>query len=252
MNGTDNVYQIEADMHSHTIASDHAFCTVLEMAKYASEQGLKAIAITDHGPKLPDGAHPFHFNNIMKNVPEYLYGVRIYRGAEANILDFEGSLDLTPKNLRELEWIIVSFHGPACQPGSVEEHTKAYLKLADNPFVDVIGHSGMDIYKYDYEPVIPVFRDKKKLVEINSHSLTSRIGAPKNCRRIAEICKRCGAPIVVDSDAHICFSLGEVGDALKMLREIDFPPELIMNLKAERMAKWIEGRKADKKQAAGC
>jgi putative hydrolase len=241
----DSAYDIKTDMHMHTIASDHAFCTVLEMAKYASEHGVKAIAITDHGPALPDGAHLYHFNGMSK-IPEYLYGVRVYRGAEANILDYSGSIDLRPKNLRELDWIIASFHGVVCQPGTVENHSNAYLKLAENPFVDVIGHSGMDIYKYDYERVIPVLRDNKKLIEINSHSFSARQGAAKNCRRIAEVCKKCGAPIVVNSDAHICFSICELGDAISMLKDIEFPPELIMNLTAERIDDWITMRKSEK------
>ena len=35
-----------ADLHTHTIASTHAYATVTEMAYEASELGLFAIAIT--------------------------------------------------------------------------------------------------------------------------------------------------------------------------------------------------------------
>ena len=48
--------KILLDTHTHTLASTHAYSTVLEMAKKASEEGLEAIAITDHAPGIPDGA----------------------------------------------------------------------------------------------------------------------------------------------------------------------------------------------------
>ena len=36
------------DTHTHTIASGHAYNTILEMAKAASEKGIKLLGITDH------------------------------------------------------------------------------------------------------------------------------------------------------------------------------------------------------------
>ncbi|MBQ6530365.1 MAG: PHP domain-containing protein, partial [Clostridia bacterium] len=38
------------DTHTHTLASTHAYSTVMENAKYASEIGMEAIAVTDHAP----------------------------------------------------------------------------------------------------------------------------------------------------------------------------------------------------------
>jgi putative hydrolase len=233
----------ETDMHTHTVASTHAFCTVLEMANYAAQTGMKAIAVTDHGPALPDGAHIWHFNG-MRKIPERIAGVRVYRGAEANIIGFDGSLDIPDDILRSLEWVIVSFHAPACAPGSEQDHTAAYLRLADNPLVDVIGHSGTGEFKYDYEKVIPVFGRKNKLVEINSHSFAVRKGAPENCRDIALLCKKYRVPIVVNSDSHICYTLGDLHEAFEMLGAIDFPPELIVNLTYARVDEWIRRKKA--------
>ena len=43
--------EIIADLHTHTLASTHAFNTVTEMARAAYEMGHKAIAIT--APKCP-------------------------------------------------------------------------------------------------------------------------------------------------------------------------------------------------------
>ena len=49
--------KILLDTHTHTLASTHAYSTVLEMAKYASEAGMEAIAITDHAPATVSYTH---------------------------------------------------------------------------------------------------------------------------------------------------------------------------------------------------
>lgn len=41
-----------ADTHTHTLASTHAYSTVLENAKFASEIGLSYLGITDHAPGM--------------------------------------------------------------------------------------------------------------------------------------------------------------------------------------------------------
>lgn len=56
--------RVVADLHCHTIASTHAYSTVTELAKAASERGLLAIACTDHGPAAPDSPHIWHFGNL--------------------------------------------------------------------------------------------------------------------------------------------------------------------------------------------
>ena len=234
--------RIEADTHCHTIASTHAYSTVTEMARYAAQAGLKAIIITDHGPGLPDGAHPWHFGNL-RCLPPVISGVRVLHGAEANIMDFDGSLDLSRNYQEQLDWVIASFHEPACPPGTRRDHTDAYLKLAQNPCVDVIGHCGGENYRFDYEKVLPVFRENHKLVEINSHSFEARKGSKENCRIIAELCKQMRIPVVVNSDAHSCFSVGDVKNAFQMLDEISFPQELIVNLTYGRLSEWLSERK---------
>ena len=62
------------DTHSHTVASGHAYGTVLEMARAASERGLQLLAITDHAPALEGSCSEIHFRNF-KVIDQYLYGV---------------------------------------------------------------------------------------------------------------------------------------------------------------------------------
>lgn len=51
-----------ADLHTHTMVSQHAYSTLDEMASAARELGFSAIGITDHGPGMLDGAIAHHFS----------------------------------------------------------------------------------------------------------------------------------------------------------------------------------------------
>lgn len=220
--------KILLDTHTHTIASTHAYSTVMEMARQAKEAGLEAIAITDHAPAIPDGAHPWHFQNL-KAVPREIDGVKILYGTEVNILDLEGNIDLDAEVLKNLDVVNASIHKPCYKDADAEDHTSAYLGVVQNPFVDIICHSGSPKFTYDYERIIDLAKKNNKLIEINNHSFFVRKQSIPNCRRIAELCKEKGVGIVVSSDAHIAFELGDYSCALDMLREISFPEKLIMN-----------------------
>lgn len=222
------MHTVIADLHTHTLASSHAYSTITEMAAEAARLGLYALGCTDHGGTIQDAAHPWHFDNL-KSLPDRIAGVRVLRGIETNVIDFEGQVDAPDWLLERLEVVVASMHGGVMPKGSVEECTAAYLGVAANPHIDIIGHSGSADYAYDYETVIPAFGRAGKAVEINEATFKVRRASLPNCRRIAELCKQYEVPIVVDSDAHYHENLGRFDNALALLREIDFPPELIVN-----------------------
>lgn len=232
------------DTHTHTIASTHAYSTVLEMAKYASQAGLEAIAITDHAPAIPDGAHPWHFQNL-KALPREIYGIKILYGAEVNILDLEGNIDLPEDLLKKLDVVNASIHRPCYKDFGAKDNTSAYEKIVTNPVIDIICHSGSPLMEYDYEKIIGLAKIHHKLIEINNHSFFVRKDSIPNCRKIAQICKEKEVGIVVSSDAHITFDLGHYDEALGMLREISFPEKLVMNRNLEAFEKFM-GEKGKK------
>ena len=43
-------YNSVLDLHTHTVVSGHAYCSLREMAKAASEKGLEVLGITEHAP----------------------------------------------------------------------------------------------------------------------------------------------------------------------------------------------------------
>ncbi|NLM50061.1 MAG: phosphatase [Clostridiaceae bacterium] len=231
--------RITVDTHTHTSVSHHAYHTLDEMLRQAGEMGLEGIAITNHGPALGDGAHPWHFSSMSSLEKEY-YGVRLLKGAEANIISYDGQLDLEDWVLKRLDLVIASYHEPCVAPSTVEEHTRGLLNVMDNPHVDIIGHMGNETYKCNYEAVVKKAKEAGKIIEINSHSFVFRKNSDKNCREIALLCKKHGVNIVVSSDAHAKDRILFVDKALKMLDEINFPEELVLNTSLEKLISYLQ------------
>lgn len=227
------------DTHCHTISSGHAYSTITELAEAAMEKGLKIIAMTDHGPAMPGGPHLFHIGN-QRVIPDYIKGVRILKGVEANIMDFEGSLDLPERHLRNLEIVIASFHDVCIAPGSVEENTAALIKAMKNPYVDIIAHPGNPYYPIDIDKFVECARETGTLIEINNSSfIGSRRGSEENCRRIAAKAKEKGVVLAAGSDCHISFDVGKFNKIEEIFKELDMPEDLVINTDPQKLIDYL-------------
>ena len=221
-----------ADLHTHTLFSAHAFNTVTEMITQAQILGLKAIAITDHGPKMPDSGHVWHFIN-KNQLPKKMDDLVILYGAEANVMNIDGELDIGEYYLKDLDWVIASIHKEIIPQLSFEEATQLWLNIAENPYVDMIGHCEQVQHFFDYEKVVPVFAKNNKVVEINVNSAVVRPTGQQNMVELAKLCKKYGCKIAVNSDAHSIYKIGTTGNVIEMLDSIDFPQELVINASYE-------------------
>ena len=231
--------KIIADTHCHTIASTHAYSSIEEMFRAARSKQLYAIAITDHGKLMPGAPGKWYFENLVV-IPRLIDGVIFLRGIEANVCDYDGNLDVEPRALDRLDWIVASMHAATLKPGNIEQCTNAWLGVAKNPRVNVIGHSGDQDFAYDYESVIPQFGHNGKLVEINNNSFRIRKNSIANCKKIAQICKKHGVSVVVNSDAHLSSQIAQSNLALELLKEIDFPEDLIINTNIDRFKQYLK------------
>lgn len=233
---------MEIDIHTHTIASGHAYSTLDEMAAAASIRGLKAMAMTDHGPEMPGGAHLYHFYNL-RIIPEYIHGVRILKGAEVNIIDYKGKLDIPDNILKEMDLVIASFHNPCIEPSDTKNTTEALLSLMDNPLVHIIGHPEDKRYSFDIKSIVSMAKSTRTLLEVNNSSLlptTFREGSREGIIKILTECAREEVKVVLGSDAHHTSSVGEFGKAMEIIKEINFPEELIINKSSEDFFNYIK------------
>lgn len=237
--------QLQGDMHTHTIASTHAYSTVMENCTWSAKYGLKIVAMTDHAPAMPDSPHIWHFENL-KCLPRKIEGVTLLKGAEANIRN-DGSLDLDEKILKKMEWVVASMHRyKGCmEPSTPQEHTETYLKIAQNPYVDVIGHCTTDFFLFDYEKGLKAFKEYGKLVEINESSIMNKKGSKENSVEILKLCKKYEIPVVIDSDCHFCQLIGQTPIALQMAEELDFPQRLILNSDCELIREYLHAKRPE-------
>ena len=239
-------YKILGDLHTHTIASQHAYSTIGELIEQSKKLGMEFIAITDHGPEMLDGAIRHHFY-CMPGLPEKVDGIRLYKGAEVNIKSFEGRLDLDNEVLSRLDFVIASYHVEAIDPGTKEENTEGWINVINNKYVDCLGHAGNPVYEFEHEPVVKALKEKGKILEINANSFVVRKGSEKNCADIVKLCKKYEVPVIATSDAHHKWNVCNVQASLDMLEELSFPPELILNTSKEAVEMYIRRRKVEKK-----
>ena len=226
------------DIHTHTIASGHgSTATITDMAKAAAAHGLKLLGISDHGPATPGGGKPSYFRSLA-HPPKKRLGVEMLYGAEANILDNEGTLDLENDILEHLDYVIASIHKPVKKPGTIEENTAAYIAAMKNPYVCIIGHCDDVKYPVDYPAVVQAAMEHHVLLEINNSSLSPegyRGDTRYNDLMILNLCMHYHYPVILASDSHGPGHVGDVSCALELAKKAELPEQLILNYSAREL-----------------
>ena len=223
--------KIESDVHTHTIASGHAFSTLQEMAQAAAGKGLKLLGITEHSPGVPGSCNPIYFRNLHV-VPRQMYGIELLLGAEINILDGEGNLDMDENCMRMLDIRIAGIHSLCYSYGTVDENTHGMVKAVSNPFIHIISHPGDGTAELNFEPIVLAAKEHHTLLEINDSSLKptrNKPNARENNLSILRLCKRYEVPVILGSDAHISFDIARYDYLYDLLQLTEFPESLIMN-----------------------
>lgn len=232
-------------MHTHTVASTHAYSTITENAAWAGKHGIKYLGMTDHGTAMQDAPDTWHFENL-KILPDHLEGVRVFKGMEANILDCTGRIDIAPEiesvYYGILEWVNASLHVQTFTPTTKAEHTKAYLNVLKNKYVDVISHSESPKFDYDFDEVARACADSGRLIEVNECRLERGEVQRDRYKRILDCCVKYGTHIIVSSDAHFYTHIGAFEKAEDLLTETGFPEELTVNTSEERFLGYIKQR----------
>ena len=230
----------ELDVHTHTIASGHAYGTITEMARAASEKGLKILGITEHTTGIPGTCDEFYFGN-MGVVPRNMFGIELMLGAEINILDYKGTLGLNERYFRHLDVRIAGIHSMCYEYGTMAENTQAIINTIKNPVIDIISHPDDGNCPLDYDEVVQAAKEYHVLLEINNNSLrsSSRKNTFENSVKILELCRKLNIPVLVSSDAHYMTDIANFGNVEKVLDSVEFPEELVINSSADKFRDFI-------------
>ena len=234
-------YDSKLDVHTHTVMSGHAFSTLQEMVAAAQEKHLEVLGITEHSPGIPGTCHPIYFRNLHV-VPRQWGSLRLLLGAELNILDTRGTLDLDETIYPLLEVRIAGIHALCWQGGTVEENTQGMINAIRNPWTHIISHPGDGTADLLFEPIVLAAKDTGTLLEINNSSLNpvrKKLTARANNLEILRLCKRYEVPVILSSDAHFAHSIGNFDFLRPLLQETEFPEGLIMNCDSRRFLSHI-------------
>lgn len=231
---------IVLDIHTHTLASGHAYGTIREMAQAAREKGLKLLGISEHGPGIPGTVDPIYFS-CLNLVPRMLYGVEILHGCEINVLN-DGTLSLDQKYIDRLDYAIVGFHEQCYQNAGRKKNTENMISCMKNEKVYFVSHPDDDHTPLDYELLVQAAVRYHVALEVNNNTfrrISKRLNCLENYKTMLSLCMEYKAPIIVSSDAHDPSWAGEVSRAVDFIEKTGFDENLILNTDTEKFKAFI-------------
>lgn len=222
---------IQLDLHTHTLMSGHAFSTLQEMVAEAARREVRYLGITEHGPLIPGACDPIYFRNYYV-VPRCIDGVRLLMGAELDIVDYHGSLDLDESYYPRFDHVVAGIHKLCFAPGTRMQNTDAVLGAMHNARVNIISHPADGAAPLMLEPLVKASRETHTLLEVNNSSLNPLRKNPvarENNRELLCLCRKYDVPVILGSDAHIACSIADYTNIHALLEETEFPEQLIVN-----------------------
>ncbi len=240
--------ELAADLHTHTTYSDGRG-TPRENVLAALERGLRAVALTDHGPaSLGTGVRGAgSFLAQKKEVAGFAAdypGIKVLVGAEAAVTGPDGQLDVPRRLAGELDILLAGLH-PFCLPADfralkrftlpnlaarwklypraklANTNTKALVEAAHRHRVDVITHPGL-LMPVDLDELARSCARCGCALEVNT-------GHHYNKEEVVRAALKWGAALAVNSDAHFPRSVGDLSLGAALLDKLGFPPEKVIN-----------------------
>ena len=239
--------QIYADWHTHSFYSDGNM-TPEELVAAAARRGLEEVAITDHGPGgMFIGVKSAGVYLDLKKQAAYLaekYALRVLVGAEANVINLAGDLDIPAAVAAELDLLAAGLHPQVwCRPmqqtltwilpnrlgryaGWVRKmmraaNTRALAAAIYRHKLTFVSHPGL-LMDVDMDELARVCADRNCAMEVNS-------GHAYNRDRVIRAALKWGAPLVVNSDAHFPERVGKVAEGLALLKKHQVAPDRVLN-----------------------
>ena len=115
-----------------------------------------------------------------------------------------------------------------------------------NPCVNIIGHPDDGRFPVDYPTIVKKAKETGTLLELNNSSLRPggfRQNTKENAIEMLRCCKELGAKIVLGSDAHVDAFIADCTWSEPILREVDFPEELIVNTSIVKLKEALKRNK---------
>lgn len=252
---------ILADMHTHTIASGHAYSTVKENIDAAKAAGLKYLAITDHyfgnGDDLDKKNEIARIQYGAERWNSYETGIRLLSSAEFNI-----NQDVyTFEKLKDISWKPVGLHSWFIDMdiATLDDLFTCFVKThkkGHNAFVHIerdlhkMAKYFHEIYETSYKmsdyqlflnKIVDYAKENDIWLELNESSIVFNDNGDTIDRIKLWLfhARENGNKIYLGSDAHYCKEIGNFGNCISMLNALEYPKELILNCNEEELKKYF-------------
>ena len=233
--------RLHGDLHTHTLASGHAYGTIREMAQAAAEKDIHVLGISEHGPGVPGTVDSIYFRNLTA-VPRVLYGVTVLHGCEINLLP-GGRLSLDERSLAMLDYGIVGIHRYCYEDQGIVRNTDDMIACMRNEKIKFVSHPDDNTTPLHYPALVEAAKQYGVALEVNNSSLYKpqrRVGCLDNYRSMLELCMQHGANVVVSSDAHDPSAVGDHALALELLKRENFDFSLIINTDMDKILRFLD------------
>lgn len=241
--------ELYGDYHTHSKRSDGRQDEE-EIIQAARERGLKEVAITDHGPLaavigVKDVSEYLQLRAKLDEISVKYPDIKILLGAEANIRDLAGTLDIPPEVIEKMDILIAGLH-PYTLPTSIKDglslmvqnslrhlsrgqrekavnnNTKACVEaIYNNPQLDILSHPGL-FFNVEVEEIARACVHNNVLFEINCAHEYPDISAIIKAERE-------GVDFIINSDAHFPDTVGNLNYGSELVKKLDIAPEQVMN-----------------------
>lgn len=220
---------IRGDMHTHSKWSDGAD-SLEEIAEYAQKNlGYEYLVISDHSKseRIAGGMEEEEFREQIREIKAInrkLGKDFLKAGTEVDIMA-DGTLDLSDKVLRELDWVIAAVHSQFKR-----DNTDRIIRACENPYVNAIAHPTGRIlgtregYAVDLEKVIRAAAETGTALEINAHAF--RMDLTDQWARLA---RDKGVTLVIGTDSHNQANYQYMKLGVTIARRAWFKPADILN-----------------------
>lgn len=243
--------QIIGDYHTHTIYS-HGKGTIRDNVESAFRKGLREIAICDHGPgHIIYGVKREQIFQMRREIDELnreyeKKGLKVLLGIEANVMDYDGNIDVDEEILDVLDILLLGFHYgilprngksmwyfyglnpvskvlPFLNSKMIDLNTQAIIKAIEKYPINIITHPGSKA-KLDIEKVAEAAYKHNIALEINAHHSQLSV---KNIEKALNT----KVEFYINSDAHHPSNVGEFQEGIKRALEAKVPIDRIINAK---------------------
>ncbi len=218
---------LKVDLHIHTVKSIDGFNTFYEIVSEAKRKKMKIIGITDHGPADQNKTHKYYFAQFRR-FPEQLNGIKTLFGAELNILNERGDLDIPDKTLKNLKLVSAGLH-----ISKKMDYTKAMLNALKTANLKIITHPCYGEYPVNIEKISYEAVKRNVLLELNvshfryPHEMDEEY--IQKMKKMIEICQENNHKMIIGSDAHIAHEIGDDSALRKFQKRLGFKDKFIIN-----------------------